>query len=137
MLVVDASVAVRWTIDTPLSKAAERLLTPQHVLIAPDLVIVEVTNALYVHVRGHPEKLERSLDGLEFIPRWFSELVPSISLRHRAMTYAIELGHAVYDCFYLALAASRDVQMITADDHFLRKVRNSSLSRHAVHLSEL
>ena len=135
--VVDASVAVRWTIDTPLSEAAEKLLRPRHTLIAPDLVVAEVTNAFYVHIRERTDRVQLALDGLEFLPRWFSELVPTLVLRHRAMAYAIELEHAAYDCFYLALAVSRNTMMITTDDHFLRKVRGSGNARHIAHLTDL
>lgn len=135
IMVVDASVAVRWTIDTPLSGKAERLLRG-HTLIAPDFVIVEATNAFYFHLRERTDRAPRALDGLEFLPRWFAELVPASTLRHRAMTYAMELDHPAYDCFYLALAASRNVQMITTDDQFVRKLRGTSDGRHIVHLAD-
>ncbi len=135
IVVVDASVAVRWTIETPLSGKAELLLRPDMTLIAPDFVIVETTNAFLIHIRERRDRVERALDGLEFLPRWFSELVPAITLRHRAMTYAMDLDHPAYDCFYLALAVSRDVPLITTDEHFLRKAR-SSYGRNIQHLAE-
>lgn len=135
-LVVDASVAVQWTIETPLSAAAERLLGARQTLIAPDSIIAEVTNAFYFHLRQRTDRVQRALDGLEFLPRWFAELVPSISLRHRAMAFAMELEHPAYDCFYLALAASRGSRMVTTDDHFLRKVKGSEHSRLILHLSD-
>lgn len=133
--VVDASVAVLWTISTPLSEKAEALLRPGMSLIAPDFVIVEATNALFSHIRTRADRVERALDGVEFLPRWFSELVPANTLRHRAMAYAMELDHPAYDCFYLALATSRDVPLITTDEHFIRKARQS-YSRNIKHLQE-
>lgn len=135
-LVVDASVAVRWTIATPLSDAAEDLLRARRALIAPDLIVVEVTNAFCSHLRNRTDRVQRALDGLEFLPRWFAELVPSATLRHRAMALAMELEHPAYDCFYLALAASRGSKMITTDEHFLRKIQGSEHGRLALHLSD-
>lgn len=135
-VVVDASVAVRWTIAMSLSEAAERLLRSRKTLIAPDLIIVEVTNAFAFHLRDRTDRVQRALDGLEFLPRWFAELVPAPVLRHRAIAFAMELQHPAYDCFYLALAASRGATMVTTDEHFLRKVHGSAHSRLAVHLSE-
>ncbi len=123
-IVVDANVAVHWTIESSLSDHAERLLRSGVPLIAPDLIIVEVTNAFYFTIRERTDRVARALDGLEFLPRWFSELVPAATLRHRAMTYCMELEHPAYDCFYLALAESRRTKLVTTDEHFLRKVKN-------------
>lgn len=135
IVVVDASVAVLWTIGTPLSGHAEKLLRPGVNLIAPDFVIVETTNAFFTSIRNRMDRVERALDGLEFLPRWFSELVPAVTLRHRAMTYAMELDHPAYDCFYLALAVSRDVPLVTTDEHFVRKAK-SLYGRNIKHLRD-
>ena len=67
-------------------------------MIAPDFVIAEVTNAFFFNIRGRTDRVARALDGLEFLPRWFSELVPSVTLRHRAMAYCLEFDHPAYDC---------------------------------------
>lgn len=135
-LVVDASVAVRWTIATPLSQQAEQLLRARETLIAPDFIIVEVTNAFCSHLRKRADRVQRAVDGIEFLPRWFAELVPAVGLRHRAMALALDLHHPAYDCFYLALAASRGAKLVTTDEHLIRKVHGSEHSRLAVHLSD-
>jgi len=41
---------------------------------------------------------------------------PSSALLRPAARLAIELGHPVYDCVYLALAASRAASLATADE---------------------
>lgn len=136
-IVVDANVAVHWTVASPLSDAAERLLRSGLPLIAPDFIIVEVTNAFYFQIRERTDRVQRALDGLEFLPRWFAELVPAAPLRHRAMAYAMELEHPAYDCFYLALAEARNARLVTADEHFLRKVKGTpAYAGRIVHLTD-
>ena len=136
-IVVDANVAVHWTIESAFSEQAERLLRSPVLLIAPDFIIVEVTNAFYFTIRERTDRVARALDGLEFLPRWFSELVPAAALRHRAMAYCMELEHPAYDCYYLALAESRRTRLVTTDEHFLRKVKNvSQYAQSIVHLED-
>lgn len=136
-IVVDANVAVHWTIASSHSEQAERLLHSGVALIAPELIIVEVTNAFYFTIRERTDRVARALDGLEFLPRWFSELVPMATLRHRAMAYCMELEHPAYDCFYLALAENRGTRMVTTDEHFMRKVKNfSHYAPSIVHLAD-
>jgi len=135
-IVVDASVAVRWTIEMPLSDRAEAVLRSGKQLIAPDFIIVETANAFYFSIKGRTDRVQRALDGLEFLPRWFAELVPATTLRHRAMAYAMEMEHPLYDCFYLALAVARGAQLVTTDEHFIRKVNATAHARNIVHLAD-
>lgn len=45
--VVDASVAVKWVIPEVLSDAADRVRDGEDDILAPDLLLVEVANALW------------------------------------------------------------------------------------------
>jgi predicted nucleic acid-binding protein len=135
-IVVDANIALLWTVEAPLSGAATRILRSGHALIAPDLIVPEVTNALFFQIKDRADRLQRALDGLEFLPRWFAELVPSAKLRHRAMAFAMELQHPAYDCFYLALAEGRNVTLVTTDTHFIGKAANSGHGGHVTHLEQ-
>jgi predicted nucleic acid-binding protein len=121
MLVVDANIALFWTIETPASPAAKAVLRSGRSLIAPDLVIAEVTNALFIQVKRGLLDKERVADGLNLLPRWFSELCPASVLRNRAFELANQLNHPAYDCFYLALALLRESTFVTSDRHFHRK----------------
>lgn len=135
-VVVDAKIAVLWSIEAPLSELAVKVLRSGHALIAPDLIVPEVTNALYFALKDRDDRVERARDGLEFLPRWFTELVPCASLRSRAIAYALEFGHPAYDCFYLALATMRQVQMVTTDAHFIRKAHAFGHQASVVHLED-
>lgn len=135
-LVVDASVAVRWTLDTPLSDRAEQVLRSGEPLIAPDFVIVETANVLFLEARDRSERVQRALDGVELLPRWFAELTPSVGLRSRALALAFELRHSAYDCFYLALAATRNATLVTTDEKLIRIARTTDLADLIVHLAD-
>ena len=136
MIVADATVAVRWTIQMPLSAEAEGLLRQPAPIIAPDLVVAEVANAFLTALRVSPGATQRAKDGLEFLPRWFWELVPLQTLRMDAFEIGLELVHPAYDCFYLALASQRDCPLITTDEHLIRKVAGSPHAARVTHLRD-
>ncbi len=51
---------------------------------------------------------------------------------------ASDLGHPVYDCFYLALAIHENYPVVTADTRFHEKVRKHPyLADRVVHVAEL
>ena len=49
-------------------------------------------------------------------------LIDSLTLADRAVEIAVRLNHAVYDCYYLALAEQRNAPMVSADDRLGRKL---------------
>jgi predicted nucleic acid-binding protein len=115
-IVVDASVALKWVLDEPESEAAVALRDQE--LIAPALWLAEAANALWRHVRtGEISDQEAAA--------FFSELLkaPVASLPiephlERALELAMEIGHPVYDCIYLALALHHRTHVMTADRRF-------------------
>src|SRR5262249_17968259 len=120
-IVVDASVAVRWSIPLDRSDRANDLLASREGLIAPDLVLPELTNAAwkYVVFGGGPAEVVQEM--IRHADQAFDELVPSIALKDRAFEIALDLRHAAYDCFYIALAVERRVPLITADNRLFRR----------------
>jgi predicted nucleic acid-binding protein len=59
------------------------------------------------------------------LPRFFDQLIVGVGLAERAVSIAIQRGHPVYDCFYLALAEQRRATLLTADERLLRKLRGT------------
>jgi predicted nucleic acid-binding protein len=121
MFVADASVAIRWMFELDRSDRAERLLQSGERLIAPDLVLAEITNAAWklAVFSSVPEETVRLR--VSAVPKEFEEFVPSIDLKDQALAIALELRHPAYDCFYLALAEQRGYQLVTADDRLIRR----------------
>lgn len=136
ILVVDASIAFSWTVETPHSAKCVHILRSAKALIAPDLIVPELTNAFTMQIRNGTADPRRIKDGLEFLPRWFMELVPSQALRNTALDLALALNHPAYDCFYLSLAIERGVQFVTLDEEFLAKARGGGYGDSVVHLEE-
>jgi predicted nucleic acid-binding protein len=120
-VVVDASVALRWCFQLNKSDRAEELLQSGHHLVAPDLVIAEVTNAAWKFVIFDRMAPESAVSAVREIVKAFEELVPMSSLRDRALAIAIELRHPAYDCFYLALAERSTAPLVTADERLIRR----------------
>jgi predicted nucleic acid-binding protein len=114
MLVVDASVAVKWLLPEPGRPLARRLLTEGEPLCAPDLLLAEVGNALWKNIRrGMPAGPLREAWAL--LPPSFQRLVPMGELAAAAFDLALRHDHPVYDCFYVALARRESAPLITAD----------------------
>jgi len=129
-VVIDASVAFHWTVRTQYSVAANRLIAAKLDFIAPDLIFPEMANAFHRVARVSPDLTPIVADGLQLLPRWFHEIVPSASLRMRALALARSLQHSVYDCFYLALAMERETRMVTTDERLVRKVATHAEAKH-------
>jgi predicted nucleic acid-binding protein len=119
-IVVDASVALRWCFQLNKSDRAEELLRSGHHLIAPDLVIAEITNAAWKFVIFDKMAPESAVSAVREVVKAFEELVPMSALRDRALAIAIELRHPAYDCFYLALAERSTAPLVTADERLIR-----------------
>ena len=120
-LVVDASVALRWCFQLNGSDRAEELLRSDDHLIAPDLVIAEITNAAWKFVVFDNLMAESAKSAVPEVAKAFDELVPTSVLKDRALAIAIELRHPAYDCFYLTLAERRNSSLVTADDRLMRR----------------
>ena len=123
-LVIDASVAVKWIVNEPLSDAASKLLDQGYSLIAPDLMYLEAANALWAMSRrgdiSHAD-LAQAVDTLLLAP----VEIPSASrdLLPAAARLAADLAHPIYDCCYLALGMRERARVVTADERFLAAVR--------------
>jgi predicted nucleic acid-binding protein len=127
VIVVDASVAVKWFIEELGSETAETLLTGPEKLIAPALIRVEVAAAITRKVR--PGEIE-SKEAEEACRLWIGALasgVPMLSPDEENLESAIELAlqirHPLQDCIYLALARRVNGTLVTADPKFAKNAR--------------
>ncbi len=114
-LVVDASVACKWLIEEDDSVEAAPLLARGEPLVAPDLIIPEVCNAMWKKLRGGQATPAQAKAAVEGLAGLFDDLVASVRLAVRAFAIAETLRHPVTDCFYLAVAEQVDTRLITAD----------------------
>lgn len=121
MIVVDASVALKWFVNEEGTPAALSLLTAADHLLAPELVIAEMCNAAWRMSRIGRMTAEQVAIVAAQAGQLFHERVSLDVLSVRATHIALRLGHPAYDCFYLALAEQREARVVTADRRFLAK----------------
>ena len=129
MIVVDASVAIKWLLPEPGDAAAQELLVSEERLVAPSLIRTEVAAALARRARFReiePRDAETAIglwlqtlrDGVIGLVADEADLVTALKL-------AIDLSHPLQDCLYLALAERLGAPLVTADKKFVVKARAS------------
>jgi predicted nucleic acid-binding protein len=130
VVVVDASIAIKWTINEPDSSTALALLanwTDKGIeVLAPALLAYEVTNALYRRVRKGYLPFDDARRGLiEVIFKVVEFDFPENSdFNMRAMELGQQFGlPAAYDSYYLALAESKECELWTADTRLWNSTR--------------
>jgi predicted nucleic acid-binding protein len=130
MIVVDASVIVKWFIPEVGAVPAKALLAAGDELIAPELARIEVASALIR--KGLREELAGA-DVESTLRAWsraLSEgqllLLPDSEDIEAAARLALELRHPLPDCLYLAAAERLGVALITGDRAFARRARRRS-----------
>jgi len=122
MLVVDASVAVLWTLEQRGSDRAAAL-AGEGGLIAPSLIVAEIGNAVWKAVQRGDLPREHAATAVEIALGPLHELKPAEELRGRALDLAIEVKHPIYDCFYLALAERERCALVSADGALIAKAK--------------
>lgn len=137
MNVLDASVAMRWVIPSPLSARAIQLrdeyLSKVHDLLSPDIFPAEVANALTKAERQKLIKLGDAAGLFATIGRAYPALQSHIPLSGRAIDISSQTRSAFYDCLYVALAEREGCEMVTADDRLVRNLQH--LFPFIIHLS--
>lgn len=118
-IVIDASLALKWVLPEPDSAKALLLRDDHrnaiHELIAPDILLLEVANALTKAERrkiiNPPEASQKFLD----VAQTKVNLLPHIAVLARALELASNARIAIYDCVYVALAEKENCDLVTAD----------------------
>jgi predicted nucleic acid-binding protein len=119
-VVVDASIAFLWFANEPDRAGADRLLETEASLLAPDLMAIEATNAWWKKLRRREMDLVDIEQAVTNLLALGIVWTPSTTLLRPAARLAAELGHPIYDCIYLTLAAAHSAPLATADDRLRR-----------------
>ena len=130
MVVVDASLALKWVIPESDSNVATELLnkwtSEKKDVIAPALLVYEVTNILYrqsIASKFTYEEVRQSLKKLFSIG-----ILLKFSLYEDVSAQAMEFAHlfklpATYDAHYLALGQRENCEYWTADTRLFNAVK--------------
>lgn len=122
---MDASVAIKWVLPEEYSASARQLLSRNRDLLAPDLIWTESGNVLWKKWRR--AELSEQVAGSIFqdLCRFPLRIYSSEALLAATWEIACSSGRSFYDSAYLALAASQQCPMVTAD----RKLYNAVQGR--------
>lgn len=117
LLVVDASVVLKWFVPEEDSDAALRLLERERHFLTPGHLLAETTNAIWKRVRMRHFSVATGYDVVEKIRRTAItfDVVSCRDLAAGAYKLAIAYGRSVYDAMYVALALQRNTRLVTAD----------------------
>ena len=124
---VDASVAVQWFAREPGSEASAALVEGNQPLVAPDIMLLEVANALWKKLRHGDVPAADLQPAVTRILASDITLVPTLTLLERAVRLAVEINHAVYDCVYLVLAEERGAPLASIDERLRAAARARGL----------
>ncbi len=118
LLVIDASVVIKWFLAEPYGEAALRLLDVEGRFLAPDHLFAETANAIWKKVRRREIAAEYGHDVISAIDATGVVIttVPCRELAEGAYDIATTYGRSIYDAMYVALAKQRNTRLITADD---------------------
>jgi len=135
LLILDASVAVKWFTMEPLRDKAliirDKYVNGELELEAPSLLYYEVANALRYNPRFGIEEVRSAVRALEDLAITIYDFKGELA--SRAVELAYRFGITVYDAAYVALAAIRNATLYTADKEVVMKVSSENVK----HLSEV
>jgi predicted nucleic acid-binding protein len=129
MIVVDASLGVKWFLDEAGSQeAVEILLRHRKQIVAPDLFGIEVSAALVREVNTSKEDASRfSWELARLFALFESQAVElrrvNLDVLANATDMALDIGHPLKDCIYLALATDLGCELVTCDARFAAKAK--------------
>jgi predicted nucleic acid-binding protein len=129
MIIVDASVAVKWFLPEQRTDAAQAILLGSDKLMAPALIRVEVAAAITRKVRLG-ELLSQEAEAACYL--WFRALSTAVVTLSpdqndlpAAVALALQVRHPLQDCLYLALAVRNQSALITADPKFAERAAHA------------
>jgi predicted nucleic acid-binding protein len=131
MIVVDASVAVKWLVHEASSDLADDLLQNHSGdLIAPAIFAIEVAAALVRKANEVKANRAGSEAGLASLATILDNGI--VAMRQlettdltSASALALDLGHPLKDCIYLALAMEQGCELVTCDARFAAKAKGA------------
>lgn len=120
ILVVDASVAVKWFVNEPRADIAMRLLASGHELAAPDYLRIEVGNTLLKSVRAGRLDAADAAHGFARLDSAFSRLLASDAYLPDTFAIAARHGGSLYDAAYISTATLLERPLVTDDERLVR-----------------
>lgn len=125
-IVVDASVAVKWSIEESLREQACSILRYGARLLAPDLLFAEMANICWRKATSGEVSLQQARLVIAAARAVLPEVAPTAAHAGRALEIALALRHPAYDAVYIACAEAMDGVFLTADRRLQRAAAGSA-----------
>ncbi len=133
MIVVDASVALKWVLDE--SGRAAALTVADGEMAAPDLLLLEASNTLWWRVRRKLITQENADSAFRVIEMAPISYTPVPELLHDVRRLAALLDITTYDACYAALAQRLGAGLATADKKLANAAEASGIVSRVVFIS--
>ncbi len=114
-VVIDASAAVGIVLAVPGSEIFSNPLEQASLVIAPDLFVSEVCNALWKYRKADLLPMARCQQSLEQVMKLPDRIESSSALSLEAFALSCHHLHPVYDALYLVLARRNNAVLLTLD----------------------
>ena len=137
VLIIDASVAIKWFLPEQHSINAIRLLDAGYELRSPDLIFPECGNVLWkkwLRQELEPEIIPAILGDLG---RMNMHIIPTFTIVDEAAKIAVACRRSFYDSVYLALAATSNGRMVTADEKLCNALQGTAMEELVVFIGNL
>ena len=129
MKVIDASVVCKWFVQEVHTDLAlvlrDAALRGEEELVAPDLLIIEVANALRWKKSFDEPSVSRAVR--DIVNLGVDIVTPTLGLVSSAVLTAYENKLTVYDALYVTLARDIDAQLVTADEKLIGTFEKTGL----------
>jgi len=112
--VLDASAAIELILSRSAASELSQLISEAELVLAPDLYIAEVANALWKHANASGDFVpyQELLDDAIALP---DDIVSSASLYREAFALSSKHQHPVCDALYLVVARRNSGTILTVD----------------------
>ena len=115
--VLDASVIIKWFSEEECSDIAvnirEDFVNGETMIVIPDLVLYEITNALRYNPNFNEDDVKSAADSLFDLE--IDIITPTANILKNAVDTAFEFDITLYDAYYIALAKEINFVFVTAD----------------------
>ena len=135
--VVDASVAVKWLLPEEHREQARILLEEDHDRVAPDLILLEVGNALWKRVRRNQLAPGDAVEAFELFSQLPLQLEGAATFAPITQRIALHTEQTMYDCLYLAMAVAYECPLVTADAQLFRAIAGGPMKSHIRWIEEI
>lgn len=129
--VLDASIAVKWFSEEEGTAGALEVrkshIDGERILVAPDLILYEVANALRFKPGFDRDKVARAVEDL--IDLQLDLIEPAKEILRMSSELAYRYGVTVYDSCYLAVGELTGIDVFTADKQLYERARECGYLR--------